>query len=471
MGDEGGAGAESAALLNKINNAANTSTGGKTTYTVPKTASVSTLMSTLSNAANNSVVLLERGGAWRIPAGSNEGFVLKNGVSLGAYGTGAKPVLLGSSYNYASRTWTEVSSNIWRTQVTGGHDANRPCTAFFYNNTTYSTKPLAGVIIKNNARFSSYSQLSKEGEVYYNITDTHFTTDPYVYVYSTSNPSTKYTDIEIGEKHTVLTALGYNNIDNICIKYGGHGITTSGANSVTVTNCDISYIGGTPNGSDETMGNGIQFGQGGKNLTVHNCYVHDCYDAGITFQSWSGQYTFDGVNFTDNLLVDNFYNIEFFTTGTPENKTSASSGSKDGTMKNINISGNIMRFAGGWSFNQRQGNILRCANICVTAGAYYVNTQNMVITGNIFDCTMVQQVMWTWGFGTHTAATTHPGLTITGNTYYQKAGSLDCRVNRFGCSDGTKYDYAGSTDSLKTAIAKMDTRPTKVAWVNRTNKF
>ena len=157
------------------------------------------------------------------------------------------------------------------------------------------------------------------------------------------------------------------------------------------------------------------------------------------------------------------------TTGTSANKE-GSNGS-DGTMKNINISGNIMRFAGGWSFNQRQGNQLRCANIAVTQGAYYVNTQNLKITGNIFDCTMVQHVMWTWGFGTHTSDTNHPGLTISGNTYYQKAGSLDGRVNRFGCVSGTAYDYAGSTDTLKTAIAKMDTRPTKVAWVNRTDKF
>ena len=199
--------------------------------------------------------------------------------------------------------------------------------------------------------------------------------------------------------------------------------------------------------------------------------LSDCYDAGITFQSWTDNTTFNGVNFTDNLLVDNFYNIEFFTTGTPANKTTGSSTSVDGTMKNINISGNIMRFAGGWSYNQRQGNILRCANICVTAGAYYVNTENLVITNNIFDCTMVQQVMWTWGFGTHVGATTHPGLTITGNTYYQKAGSLDCRVNRFGGASDSAFDYAGSTDSLKNAIAKMDTKPTKVAWVNRTNKF
>ena len=470
IGDEGGAGAEAAAMLSTINNAANTNTGSKTTYKVSKSQTTSQLISTLSNAANNSVVLLERGGVWRVPAGAENGFTLKNGVSLGAYGTGAKPMLIGSAYNYASRTWTQVATNIWKTAITSYQSGNRPGNVYFYDNGTYKTTPLIGRIIKDGARFTSYSQLEKEGDVYYDITNAHFTGDKNVYVYSTSDPANKYTDIEIGEKHDVLALVGYNTVDNICIKYaGGHGINATSRNSITIKNCEIAYVGGTPNGSDETMGNGIQFGLGGSNLTVDSCYVHDCYDAGITFQSWSGQYTFDGVNFTNNLLVDNFYNIEFFTTGTSANKE-GSNGS-DGTMKNINISGNIMRFAGGWSFNQRQGNQLRCANICVTQGAYYVNTQNLKITGNIFDCTMVQHVMWTWGFGTHTSDTNHPGLTISGNTYYQKAGSLDGRVNRFGCVSGTGFDYAGSTDTLKTAIAKMDTRPTKIAWVNRTDKF
>lgn len=470
IGDEGGAGAEAAAMLSKINNAANTSTGSKTTYKVSKSQTTSQLISTLSNAANGSVVLLERGGVWRVPAGAADGFTLKNGVSLGAYGTGAKPMLIGSAYNYASSTWTEVSPNIWKTAITSYQSGNRPGNVYFYNNTNYKTTPLIGRIIKDGSRFTSYSQLEKEGDVYYDITNEHFTGDKNVYVYSTSNPKNKYTDIEIGEKHDVLSPIGYNTIDNICIKYaGGHGINANSRKSITITNCEIGYVGGTPNGSNETMGNGIQFGLGGSNLTVDSCYVHDCYDAGLTFQSWSGQYTFDGVNFTNNLLVDNFYNIEFFTTGTSANKEGANG--VDGTMKNINISGNIMRFAGGWSFNQRQGNQLRCANICVTQGAYYVNTQNLNITGNIFDCTMVQQIMWTWGFGTHTNDTNHPGLTITGNTYYQKAGSLSGYVNRFGCVSNTAFEYAGSTDTLKTAIAKMDTRPTKVAWVNRIDKF
>lgn len=470
IGDEGGAGAEAAAMLSTINNAANTNTGSKTTYKVSKSQTTSQLISTLSNAANNSVVLLERGGVWRVPAGAENGFTLKNGVSLGAYGTGAKPVLIGSAYNYASRTWTQVDTNIWKTAITSYQSGNRPGNVYFYDNGTYKTTPLIGRIIKDGARFTSYSQLEKEGDVYYDVTNDHFTGDKNVYVYSTSNPANKYTDIEIGEKHDVLSLVGYNTVDNICIKYaGGHGINASSRNSITIKNCEIAYVGGTPNGSNETMGNGIQFGLGGSNLTVDSCYVHDCYDAGITFQSWSGQTTFDGVNFTNNLLVENFYNIEFFTTGTSANKDG--SNGVDGTMKNINISGNIMRFAGGWSFNQRQGNQLRCANICVTQGAYYVNTENLNITGNIFDCTMVQQIMWTWGFGTHTSDTNHPGLTISGNTYYQKAGSLDGRVNRFGCVSGTGFDYAGSTDTLKTAIAKMDTRPTKVAWVNRTDKF
>ena len=87
-------------------------------------------------------------------------------------------------------------------------------------------------------------------------------------------------------------------------------------------------------------------------------------------------------------------------------------------ISNVNITGNIMRFAcDTYSLNQRY-DYLRGATICVTKGAWYDIT-NMSIQNNIFDCTMVSYFMWTWGelYSSVTGNATAPkGTTIRNNT-------------------------------------------------------
>ncbi|MBQ5591135.1 MAG: hypothetical protein IIU65_05585, partial [Clostridia bacterium] len=60
------------------------------------------------------VVLFERGSIYR-----NAHFVMMNGISYGAYGTGAKPALYGSAYNYADeKFWLTTSTpNVWKIQL------------------------------------------------------------------------------------------------------------------------------------------------------------------------------------------------------------------------------------------------------------------------------------------------------------------------------------------------------------------
>ena len=52
------------------------------------------------------------------------------------------------------------------------------------------------------------------------------------------------------------------------------------------------YIGGIKqviNGNANRMGNGIEFGMGAANIHVQDCYVHDCFDAGVTYQSYGSE--------------------------------------------------------------------------------------------------------------------------------------------------------------------------------------
>ncbi|MCQ2454980.1 MAG: right-handed parallel beta-helix repeat-containing protein [Clostridia bacterium] len=483
IADIGGAGTDANLLKDQIMYSENVDTTGasKVIYVDPASGndsaagtSESTALKTISKAngkaSSGNYVLVKRGTTTRIGTGES-GIPTKSGINYGTYGTGDKPLFIGSQKNY-NTSFTSQGNNIWvATLPKSGdyHDGNTPGNVYFFTGANDMTPSMIGRIIKpNNQRFASTAELEKNGDVYYNTSSM----DGKVYIYSTVNPNT-YGKIEIGEKRSLVTLTSNVTIDGWALRFtGGHGMAGAGISNVTIKNCEVAYVGGTPNGS-ETMGNGIQFGNGGSNLNVENCYVYQCYDAGITFQSYGNvNTTFDNVNFVNNLLTNNFYNIEFFTTATSANKQ-GSTQTYDGVMKNITISGNIMRFAGEcWSYEQRNDTKYRASNICASQNAYYVNTSNFVITNNIFDCTMCQQVFWQWGgLDAHKDKTTHVGLTITKNTYYQKAGSLDGNVNRFGNVTNDHYDRAGSTQTLRAAMTLMDTQPTKVEWVNRSDKF
>lgn len=507
--DEGGAGVEANALKTAIMNSGNkfTATGtsvtitttsydtassqvsGKDTIYISNAASGTALIGAMNSAKAGATILLERGGSWRVPANYENGISLKNNVKVGTYGSGAKPEIRGSGNNYGgasnSGLWTNDGGNIWKVKPSGSatvHDTMMPGLVYFFNNANDAAPAFAGNHDKNaraaganNVAFNTKGELTEEGDVYYPASSEDYRDDGgYLYVYCSQNPATKYGRIEIGLKRPVINVGSGCQIDGIAVKYaGGHGINAYQKNDVTITNCEVGYVGGAPNGN-VPLGNGIQFGDGGSNLTVDHCYVYHCFDAGITFQSYTNvATTFSNVNFTNNLLTNNAYNIEFFTTGTSAYKE-GSSKTYNGTISNVNISGNIMRFAGEtYSWNQRY-DYLRIANICVTKNAWYLNTTGLAIRNNIFDCTMVSMIMWTWASWdgrTSDAAgqTTPPGTTITGNSYFQKSGADADRINFFG--DTTAYDYAGGTNALETAVAKFDTSPARVKWVNRADKY
>lgn len=489
---EGGAEASADAMYDKIMNAPNTeikegsvvyyvSNAGKDTNagTSPE-APLATITKANQKASSGDTVLLNRGNTWRVVANSENGYTAKSGVTYGAYGEGEKPLILGSAKDYTKASWTNVSGNIWKTQVSSdAHDGNRIGNIYFFQNANDEEPTVIGRVVRNGQRFASYNDLIEEGDVYSDISDGWFGNDKgTVYVYCVGNPATKYGRIEVAEKREVFILESGVTFDNIAIKYaGGHAVNASNVKNVTVTNCEIGYVGGAPLNA-EVYGNGIQFGLGGENITVKNNYVYQCLDAGITFQSWGVSGTnddteFENVTFADNLLTNNYYNIEFFTTGTSDYKIGANNAG-NGKFTDIYITGNIMRFAGEcWSATQRMdsadgtGNF-RSANICVTQDAYYINTSNLNIADNIFDCTTSSHVYWTWDDVTADVdKTAHVGLNVSGNTFYQKAGATDNRVMMFG--NTSSYSYASSQYGLEQAVARFDSNPGTVQWLDTIN--
>ena len=110
-------------------------------------------------------ILFKRGEVWReqltVPSSGSSG----NPITIGAYGSGALPVINGA--NLLSSGWTQFSSTVWQASVT-----TRPNQVFF--NGVRGT-PVASVAAINAA--SKWYWAS-------NI----------LYVYSTSNPATAFTN-------------------------------------------------------------------------------------------------------------------------------------------------------------------------------------------------------------------------------------------------------------------------------------
>lgn len=168
------------------------------------------------------------------------------------------------------------------------------------------------------------------------------------------NPAVVYDEIEYAARHNGFAAKSGVTVDNLAIKFvGNHGIGAGTVTDLTVTNCEIGWIGGaiqhynTSNanaGRVTRFGNGVEIYGGLYNYKIDNCYVYEAYDAGVTHQYSSGG--------TANVYMENVdynvfeyctYNIEYFA-------GSAADGSgATRKMKDILFENNIIRLAGyGW---------------------------------------------------------------------------------------------------------------------------
>ncbi len=376
--------------------------------------SAGTAWKSLSKAASVSsgnTVLFKAGQTWRPSSNdSSDVFTTKSGVVYGAYGTGAKPQILGSAYNYATRTWDQVSTNVWRTNV-GSQSA--------------------GVVVYNGGELIGTMTKTKDDVATANIGDfCHYkvvnnvisSTDNYIYVNCPQNPATYWNDIEIGVYRKVVNLNSNVTVDNIAVMYTGyHGMAAgAGVSNITISNCIVSYIGGSYNDKNR-LGNGIQFGISGSNLKVVNTYVSECFDAGLTFQTWessNGAGYWRGIEFSNNLVENCHYSFEWFgITGTE--------------FKNIYVDNNIFKGAGyGWSYDERTGygedlGVIQVSHFRGGSNnSYYSNMTNFRFTNNILDSSKRNLVYWYWKPQQDVDLTDNMFI-ATGNSFYQRSGCED----------------------------------------------
>ena len=313
-------------------------------------------------AIEGDVVLFKRGDEWRVR------WSTKSGVTYSAYGEGPKPVFNGNKYGDAAdpSCWTlvEGTENIWKYK-----EIIPDVGCIVFNEGEY-----VGFKLRPEVHEKKLHIWTHEGFEEFEFNNRCFKQDlsfvsEYVYLAKngadagtparlylrcdSGNPGDVYESIEIMYRGSIISARSGVTLDNLCVKYtGGHGINAGTVENLTVRNCEVGWIGGSAqyftNHYMICFGNGIEVYGGCKNYIVDNCYVYQCYDAGITNQFGGGEQDahHENVQFINNVVEKCIYNIEYFLGQTDSGKTEGR------VIKNSVYKNNYLAYSGeGWGYD------------------------------------------------------------------------------------------------------------------------
>ena len=394
------------------------------------------------------VVLFERGAVYR-------GYIhMASWVSYGAYGTGAKPTIYGGEQNYADpKLWKKTSKeNILRLKV--GIDT-----------------PDVGNIVFDHGKVCASVGKQFRNTLRGDFQFYHDQEEGYVYLYlAEGNPGERYDSIEVCVKKPIFGRLNgaqVSNItiDNLCLKYSGSfGIVFNTTENITVTNCEIGYIGGSEfNSKDKDgnvvygrYGNGIEFNAHVTNALIKNNWIYQCYDAGYTNQGHGA--THDNIVVTNNLIEYCNYNIELFASSSDPNV---------GVIKNCSYENNVLRFAGyGFGTINRVGsNDSVASNICYWYR--FEPSENTYIRGNVFDAAYRYSLVAAYVNDQHERAPI-----VEGNTWIQHkdeekpcAVALQVDTKVHGWHNFADHVLpAGDLAEMTASVSVIDKNPKKISF-------
>ncbi|MBR5307951.1 MAG: S-layer homology domain-containing protein [Clostridia bacterium] len=347
-----------------VSSSEGTTSGGSS----PENPRLITKLSEVANlgAANGDVVLFKRGDLFRGQMSAVAG------VTYSAYGEGPKPMFYRSEKNHSGAgNWelyhedTTTGVKVWKTTYTVTNDVG----AIMINDGEIVglkeiPSYLSGVYYvrgkESETKFDMITEFDRNYEFFHNVNGA-VTGSGYVYFRcDEGNPGELFESIEMNQRGNLISAKNNNTFDNLCLKYfGSHGIGAGTTSNLTVTNCEIGWGGGSmqhfnTTGTVTRYGNGVEIYGGLVNFTIDNCYVYEIYDAGITHQiskTSHGNYYMENVVYSNNVLCDSTYNIEYFMSNDENSETS------ERFMENVLFEGNLLRRAGyGWG-QQRPDNL------------------------------------------------------------------------------------------------------------------
>ncbi len=299
-------------------------------------------------------MLFERGGVYRGQISSSMGKI------YGAYGEGAKPILMQSRKNYADESlWVPVEDhpNVW---MCTDKLVNVGIMAFDHDIQDYSEAAYDetyGLIMNlRQFGFDGIHELSGDLQFYSVLPNESVSQAGELYLYCEGgNPGKRFSSIEIGEKIDIVDGVGDGCIfDNLSLKFtGGHGIGFGSTENITVTNCIFSWIGGSTLSTDFhgtgrciNYGNAVEVYGSCNNYKVQNCWFYQVYDTAVTHQrsTADGDCIQKNVSYLNNLMELVYWGIEFYNKPAETNP-----GKYKRQVQNVRSAYNVLRKGGyGW---------------------------------------------------------------------------------------------------------------------------
>jgi hypothetical protein len=281
-------------------------------------------------------VLFKRGDTWREVLVITQSGGADAPITFGAYGSGAKPRILGSERAVG---WTRVSGHdhIWQaaTPLEAPYNSH-PASIFFGEPGGATTWGRVQDIHAVNACGDDFDKLSQEYDWCW--------ADETVYVYAPEDPDECYNFVEVPQRQGAITMESHNAqehiiIDGLEMMYGTMYGYNDGwpmdyeVSGLDILNCHVAYIG--IRGGDSAMGLVIWH----SDMTVRNNDIHDCGRRSISYNVYvdSGRHhaglTFENVRFENNVLHNGYHTTGF--------DISHGSGMVD-TLRNFTFDGNFI---------------------------------------------------------------------------------------------------------------------------------
>lgn len=322
-------------------------------------------------------VFFERGGLWR------GHLACKPNVTYSAYGEGVKPVITLSPENgTGAEKWTLFSETADSGKIWVYHIPMEDLGAIVFNEgESWAVKKAPywnGKAFMTN--FYSGEAFDVTRDLDTNLTfhspgSSAFPDNPNLDVFQeiggklsdgplylrcdTGNPGEVYSSIEFSaagystmQAHAAVLCANGCVIDNLAVRYSGNsGIGTCTAQNIVIRNCDVSWCGGASMAYSENSGVvrcGDCIVMDGSHNSVINCYLHDCWDGGVTIETnyAYGLCKMDHLTVTKNLIERTGYGIQFTIYEGDTKKTKLAS--------DIEISSNYIMFSGNcWGMAQK----------------------------------------------------------------------------------------------------------------------
>ena len=342
-------------------------------------------------------VLFKRGEIWRgqlFPQSGSE----EAPITYGAYGEGAKPLLLGSVSRNKPKYWLSEGKNIWSTIDVGTNKI-----VVDVGNIIFNQGKSVGV------KKWKLADLKQPGDYWYSAETGQ------IKLYAEKNPAESYQSIELALRQHIISEdhKSYVVYENLALKYGAaHGFGGASTHHIIIRQCDVSWIGGghqftTPEGRPVRFGNGIEFWSNAHDNLVEGCRIWEIYDAALTNQGDNNN-TEANIIYRNNVIWNCEYSFEYW--NGKMLKTNAPQLSK---TKNIRFEFNTCVNAGyGWGHAQRPD----------PNGRHLMFSNNRAETSNFYVCNNIfyQATDSDARFSNDWRAS----LTLDHNCWYQSQGTL-----------------------------------------------